>query len=153
MLIQCPRCMARYEVADGLIGPAGKNVRCAKCGMVWLAGRSPVAAPEEPLHWPEPPRREAALEPPASSPPPAGPRADPAPGGIRAAPAARPGPARADDAAPAAARSLVPAAVAGWVATVLVLGAAGWGALAHREAVIAAWPPSERVYLALGLRS
>jgi len=25
--------------------------------------------------------------------------------------------------------------------------------LAHREAVIAAWPPSERVYLALGLGS
>jgi hypothetical protein len=38
------------------------------------------------------------------------------------------------------------------VATVLFLGAAGWGGYAYRDAVMQAWPPSERVYLALGLR-
>jgi predicted Zn finger-like uncharacterized protein len=157
MLIECPRCVARYEVADGLIGPAGKSVRCAKCGMVWVAGRSPVAEPEAPLQWPEPPRRAAGPEaqeaPSPPPPPPAEPREDPALAELRAAQAAKGAP--EDDAIGATARrrSLVAAAVIGWLATIAVLGSAGWGAYAYREAVIEAWPPSERVYLALGLRS
>jgi hypothetical protein len=43
--------------------------------------------------------------------------------------------------------------VIGWIATAAILGSACWGAYAYREAVMQAWPPSERVYLALGLRS
>lgn len=36
MLIVCPRCSARYLVADTVIGPAGRRVRCAACQHVWL---------------------------------------------------------------------------------------------------------------------
>jgi len=156
MLIECPRCTARYEVADALIGPSGKSVRCAKCGTVWLAGRSPVAAADPPLQWPEPPRRPEGAEAPAPVPPPttpAAPREEPALEELRAAQAAK-GVAE-DGGADMAARprSLAAAAVIGWVATVAVLGAAGWGAYTYRDAVMQAWPPSERVYLALGLRS
>jgi len=154
MLIECPRCKARYQVADELIGAAGKKVRCGRCGTVWLAGAPPFAPPEEPLHWPEPPpRREGALEPAEAPAPPPAPHEAPARRGMGDVPAPRLEQAPTGEAAQARPRSLVLAALAGWVATVLVLGAAAWWALAHREAVIAAWPPSERVYLALGLGS
>lgn len=147
MRIECPRCAARYEVADGLIGPAGKSVRCAKCGAVWLAGRSADLAPEPPPQWPEPPQRPVMPPPPPPPPPP--PREDPALAEFGAAQAAK---GRDEAPPPPRPRSLMPAAILGWVATLLLLGAAAWGAYAHRDAVIEAWPPSERVYLALGLR-
>lgn len=152
MLIECPRCAARYDVAEGLIGPAGKSVRCARCAMVWLAGRSPVAEAEPPLQWPEPPQRPATTSPPPPQPELA-PREAPAAADRRVEQVAAETPPAPAAAATPEPRSLVPAATLGWVATLALLAAACWGAYAHREAVIEAWPPSERVYLALGLRS
>lgn len=38
-----------------------------------------------------------------------------------------------------------------WVVSVLVLVLAGWGAVAWRTEAMHAWPPSQRVYSALGL--
>jgi predicted Zn finger-like uncharacterized protein len=35
MLISCPICAARYLVADTVIGPGGRRVRCAACKHVW----------------------------------------------------------------------------------------------------------------------
>jgi predicted Zn finger-like uncharacterized protein len=35
MLISCPNCSARYLVADTVIGPSGRRVRCASCKHVW----------------------------------------------------------------------------------------------------------------------
>jgi predicted Zn finger-like uncharacterized protein len=168
MLIECPRCAARYEVAEGLIGPAGKSVRCAKCGNVWLA-RAVTAAEGAPVQWPEPPQRAAAApDLPPSGPPTAGPSAaeppeDPALAELREAQAARGGDGGGSgkgfarfpappEAPPQAPPRTAGAAVLGWVATLAVLGAALWGAYAYREAVMEAWPPSQRVYLALGLR-
>jgi predicted Zn finger-like uncharacterized protein len=146
MLIVCPRCAARYEVADALIGPAGKSVRCAKCSHVWLARREAASEDETPLSWPEPPRARASVE---AIPPPPPPREDPGLAAFSAA-QARPGPVAVAEAAPG---SLAAVAVIGWLATVAALGVGGWAAYAFRDAVIEAWPPSERVYLALGLRS
>ena len=65
--------------------------------------------------------------------------------------------ARNDDGltAPVRVRRVDPAgagAVLGWLATVAVLAAIGWAAVTWRTDVIAAWPPSQRVYAALGLR-
>lgn len=156
MLIECPRCAARYQVADGLIGPAGKSVRCAKCGNVWLARRPDAPADDAPLQWPESPRRPVRDETAVASPPER--PEDPALAEFRAAQdeAAKPGFARFPEAPPAGQALPKPgasAALVGWVATVILLAAATWGAYAYREAVIEAWPPSERVYLALGLRS
>jgi predicted Zn finger-like uncharacterized protein len=42
-------------------------------------------------------------------------------------------------------------AILAWVASLAVLGGAGWAALRWREAVMAAWGPSRRVYEWLGL--
>ncbi|MCU0984907.1 MAG: zinc-ribbon domain-containing protein [Acetobacteraceae bacterium] len=156
MLIECPRCAARYAVADGLIGPAGKSVRCAKCGNVWLARRQDQPADEAPLQWPESPKRpardEAAIAAEPEKP------EDPALAEFRAAQDegakarfARFPETPADE--PAARPRTASAALIGWVVTIGILGAAGWGAYAYRDAVMQAWPPSERVYLALGLRS
>lgn len=155
MLIECPRCTARYEVADGLIGPAGKSVRCAKCGNVWLARGLDAPTDDAPVQWPESPRRpgrdEAIAEPAQNA-------EDPALAEFRAAEeeAGKRGFAKFPEtpAGETAARNrLASAALIGWVATGLFLAAAAWGAYAYRDAVMQAWPPSERVYLALGLRS
>jgi len=153
MLIVCPNCAARYEVAEGVIGPSGKNVRCARCGTVWLARSAAVIAPETPVPWPEPPVRPRATDLGGPPPSPHSPRPDPGRAERPSAPPAEEARAAgADDRAPRP-RSLAAAALIGWVATVVLLAVAGWGAYAYREAVIAAWPPSERLYLALGLRS
>ena len=37
MIIECPACATRYQVPDGSIGSAGRNVRCAKCKHSWHA--------------------------------------------------------------------------------------------------------------------
>jgi predicted Zn finger-like uncharacterized protein len=37
-LISCPNCSARYLVADTVIGPSGRRVRCASCKHVWHQG-------------------------------------------------------------------------------------------------------------------
>ncbi len=57
------------------------------------------------------------------------------------------------DAAPAAAAGTGTgaAAVAGWLATAVVLGLLLWGGYAGRDAVMRSWPPSARAYAALGL--
>ncbi len=35
MIIACPSCDARYAVEADKIGPAGRTVKCAKCGHAW----------------------------------------------------------------------------------------------------------------------
>ncbi|MDO5529693.1 MAG: zinc-ribbon domain-containing protein, partial [Paracoccus sp. (in: a-proteobacteria)] len=40
MRLQCPRCAAQYEIADELIPDSGREVECAVCAEIWLAGRA-----------------------------------------------------------------------------------------------------------------
>tara|TARA_R110002110_G_scaffold92214_5_gene240196 strand:- start:5240 stop:6121 length:882 start_codon:yes stop_codon:yes gene_type:complete len=54
MIITCPTCSARYVVDPVKIGPAGRTVKCAKCGHAWA---QPAPTPEE--------MAGAAAEPPA----------------------------------------------------------------------------------------
>ncbi|WP_210183226.1 zinc-ribbon domain-containing protein, partial [Methylobrevis pamukkalensis] len=37
MKITCPNCDTSYQLADGAVGPAGRNVRCKRCETVWHA--------------------------------------------------------------------------------------------------------------------
>ncbi|MGC8468896.1 MAG: hypothetical protein ACP5NI_03225 [Acetobacteraceae bacterium] len=39
-----------------------------------------------------------------------------------------------------------------WVASLLLLAGAGWAGVRYRQEIMRAWPPSVRLYLALGLR-
>lgn len=45
MIITCPSCTTRFQIGDNALGPAGRRVRCAKCGENWW--QDPVAAEPE----------------------------------------------------------------------------------------------------------
>ena len=158
MRIVCPECQAAYAVPDALVEP-GKQVRCARCNAEWApVPGAPVAGPIESVVVPAL-RARAAVEPPAAErradvvtdllpapvvPPHGSLRVTSEPSGRRAVPVARP-PGR-DGAAPPATAAWI-----GWALTIVVLVGLLWAAVAWRGAVMAGWPPSARVYGALGL--
>lgn len=37
MILQCPNCNARFMVADALVPPGGRTVKCGKCANQWFA--------------------------------------------------------------------------------------------------------------------
>jgi predicted Zn finger-like uncharacterized protein len=59
VIVSCPACATRFSLDASLLGPNGRNVRCAKCGHRW---KQEPPAPIEPL----PP---VELEAPADEPP------------------------------------------------------------------------------------
>lgn len=89
MILTCPNCAKRYQIADGTIGSAGRTVRCAACGHGWHQAapaeepeRAAVAPLPDPL--PPPPDREADPQPPAAGPTPPPSWAEPPPRAARA---------------------------------------------------------------------
>lgn len=145
--IVCPNCGARYDVAAGVIGAAGRKVRCARCGTVWLARPEPAQG-EMPLPpWPEPPppkvRDLEDGEP--LAPPPRRKEAPPAP-----PPEVTPVE-DATEARPTRARRGGASATIAWVVTLVVIAGAGYGAVRYPHAVIEAWPASARLFTMLGL--
>lgn len=142
--IACPNCGARYDVAAGVIGASGKNVRCARCGTVWLARPEPAEGEALLPQWPEPPPpkvRDLDDEPP---PPPRRREAPPAP------PPALPPVEDEPQMRPRARRGGAGATIA-WVVTLVLIAGAGYGAVRYPHAVIDAWPASARLYTMLGL--
>lgn len=43
MLLVCPECDAKYQIADGAIPEKGRNVRCAACGHYWFQKRDGIS--------------------------------------------------------------------------------------------------------------
>lgn len=35
MILTCPDCATRFSIKAGMLGPAGRKVRCSRCGHVW----------------------------------------------------------------------------------------------------------------------
>ncbi len=137
MRIVCPSCAAAYDVPDERLS-AGRSVRCSGCEARWVPLEQELLAEVQ--------TQTPTQVPPAQLP-------EPVPELVRKLPVlAEAG------VVPAATRTAPPVVgspslvMAGWVLTVLVLGGAGWAGYARRDAVMHVWPPSERVYAALGLR-
>jgi predicted Zn finger-like uncharacterized protein len=135
MRIVCPSCSAAYDVPEGmLIGR--KAVRCARCTKEWQPGEAPaeatVAAPVAAVpalrpavaERPLPPRRSADLGPTAID-------------RLMATPQPKP-------------RSGVALGLA-WLVSILLVAALLAAAYVERATVMAVWPPSVRLYAALGL--
>ncbi len=136
MRVVCPTCNAAYDVPAPVVA-AGRTLRCTACGSQFPAGQA--LPPELPPDLP-----------PSATPPPAG--LVPAPP-LVAAPqvdeAARLLPAQGEP--PAAARAgASPAVLAGWALSLVVLSAGAAAAVAWRQQIMVAWPPSTRAYAALG---
>jgi predicted Zn finger-like uncharacterized protein len=144
MRITCPNCDAAYEVPEALMTGAARPVRCARCATVWR--------PAETAPPPLPPALAAA------------PPADVADASINFAPAtAHPGlgpvprPPLVAEGPPAlrrardGRRSAGLALFAGWVLSLAFLAALVWSGWHWRAAVMEAWPPSIRLYAAIGL--
>ena len=126
MRVACPTCAATYEVPANMFKP-GQMVRCARCAKEWAP--EPAAEAEAPGTVPVAPQttsHDAAMETPA-----------------------RP------ERRPAIDHRLPPPRHVGarvaWVASILLLAALVWAGYSQRTTIMQAWPPSERLYNALGL--
>ncbi len=123
MHIVCPACAAAYEVPLSLLKP-GQAVRCARCAHEW------VPSPAMPV----PPAEVPATAEPAATPP-------------AEAETVRPAPPPAE---PPAARRITALRLA-WVGSIVALVLLGSLAYVERGSIMQAWPPSIRLYAALGL--
>ncbi|MBF9057793.1 thioredoxin [Rhodobacterales bacterium HKCCSP123] len=59
MRLTCPNCSARYEVADSMIPPEGRDVQCSNCSTTWFqpgrrTDQAPQARVERPVREAEP---------------------------------------------------------------------------------------------------
>ena len=146
MRIVCPSCSGAYDVPDSLI-MAGRIVRCARCGGEWVPVQA-AAVDGEPA------------PPPIGDPPPPGSGASTATASLQGS---------ADDTASFAAapprssamdRLALPSARPpsrfrlrlAWLLSLALLGLLGWAAYEWRTQIVAAWPPSARVYAAFGMQ-
>ncbi|MEJ0019349.1 MAG: zinc-ribbon domain-containing protein [Acetobacteraceae bacterium] len=131
MRIACPSCSATYDVPDSLV-PAGRIVRCARCGSEWTPQSHTLAPPVE-------------ADPPPDPPPPAtnGSATHVVATARRSAMdrlAANP--------APSFPSVRLRLAWAGSVVLLLLLAAAAY---TWRGPIVEAWPASARAYAAFGL--
>ena len=148
MLIQCPDCAAAFEVPERLLVDPTRPLRCSQCRTVFPIPES--AAPKT-KGWE---RAEPVAAPPPRPPPAARPVAEQEPPAAQAmAPEAPAEPLVARDSPPEPANDGVSSRRlrAAWVASILVLILGGVGAIAKRAEIMEAWPPSARVFSALGL--
>ena len=125
MRLVCPSCSVAYEVPDSLV-PAGRAVRCARCAGEWTPVAVEVAeAAPEPQQEPSPGVREPDPPPPFTA---------------MERLAAHPAVSQPD--------RLLRAA---WALSVLLLVAVLAGGYVWRGEIMHAWPPSARMYAALGI--
>lgn len=150
MILTCPQCSTRYQTDAAKFQPAGRNVRCAKCGHVW---HQDAPAPEPDLE------SEAIA---AEAPP--EPVADTLIGTQEAvAPLSRP---QNFTPSPVMMRerlqtsytepSKLPmrlAVGAGWLGLIAIILLIGWSALRFRQQIAAVWPQSASLYSAVGLKA
>jgi predicted Zn finger-like uncharacterized protein len=131
MLVTCPNCAAGYDVPENLLSGGGRKLKCARCATQFLAAGAevvplvePILDAPVPIPVEPPPLRAPVL---AEKPPQSTPRRD------------------------HSALLQVACAMLAWVASLGAAGGLSWAVIDQREAVMQAWQPSQRAYLALGL--
>jgi len=131
MILTCPACDTRYQADEANFPPAGRKVRCAKCGHVWhQQGSAPAPEPDVAALAPEAPEPEPSLS------------------RTRAfAPRTLSEPEREPLALGAMA-----AVAAGWIALIAVVLVIGYAAVKYRQEIAMIWPQSAGVYSSLGLK-
>jgi predicted Zn finger-like uncharacterized protein len=148
VILTCPQCSTRYQTDAAKFQPAGRNVRCAKCGHVW---HQDAPAPEPDLDS-DIIAAEAPPEPVAATPM-ASQEAE--------APLSRPQtftPIMARDRAHPSfdEPSRLPmrlAIGAGWLGLIVIIVLIGWSALRFRQQIATVWPQSASLYSAVGLKA
>jgi predicted Zn finger-like uncharacterized protein len=174
MIISCPNCTTRFNLNAELLGDTGRNVKCAKCMHRWFAatptkGTAAAVPPPGPVAAPAAPPPAVAPPPPAAPPAPAAPppaaktpRAaapepeDDAPDPIdeepqTEAPPPPPIPSEADIARFQTRPPPPKSTMIGWIALFLVIVALVTSTVFFRRDIAAFYPPSNRLFLAIGL--
>lgn len=148
MIVSCPACATRFSLDASLLGPNGRNVRCAKCGHRWRQ-----QAPEQV----ESLAAEVAASEPGAAPEPAPQQQTMAPGlaallGGQAAATPRPAavvvPPKLKPAAPARQIGLWP-----WVLAAGILCGLAVAAYFYQDPITGMIPGADSVYALLGLAS
>ncbi len=141
MRVSCPACDAAYEIPDDVMA-AGRRLRCARCANEWV----PVAAEDPADLAPPPPVVAAKVEPTTEDLEPAQPSARPPPPLVASPPLIQ------DRAEPEPESRSAARVLAAWTLSVAILVGIAVAAYVFRETVQSAWPPSQLLYAALGLR-
>jgi predicted Zn finger-like uncharacterized protein len=128
MRITCPSCAAEYEVGTTLA--AGRAVRCVRCGAEWAPVPAVAAVPVAEATPPLPDAVDTMTAPAASRP-------------FMAVPIGQRIPDR-----PMPSRNVL---VLAWFGSAVLIVAVLVAAYLFRAAIMQAWPPSARLYGALGL--
>jgi predicted Zn finger-like uncharacterized protein len=132
MILTCPQCETRYQTDAAKFAPAGRTVRCAKCGHAWHQQPENASAPaaadmvgevEPPPDPDDAPPRVAF----AAAPMPIAASAPPPPGRMRA--------------------------LAGWGGLAALILLIGWSVITFRQTIAASWPQSASLYAMLGLET
>jgi predicted Zn finger-like uncharacterized protein len=176
MRIVCPACTASYDVPDAMLG-AGRSVRCVRCLREWLPAPPAAAAVSDPLPEQRTSWREAGqpspeafavagdpdlgVEPDAGRPQRGASQGEASVATVASSPHQPAGPRSPNDAHAWRDVLLAPDAGTaaagrgdgwlGWLASLVLLAALAWAAISYRGEVQRAWPPSMRLYAALGL--
>lgn len=141
MRIACPSCAAEYNVPERLLAGAPRMLRCSRCGTEFpLPVVEPAPPPPEPAPEPVPeraPEPEPEPVPPAHEP-------EPQPGSPALVVPERTPVAVEDGGAS-------PALLRAWAASLLALAAGVVALVLFRGGLMEAWPPSVRLFAALGL--
>lgn len=140
MILTCPACATRYQADESNFLPAGRNVRCAKCGSVWhQSAPEPEGEPEPVFVAPEPP-------PPSASEPP------PREQAYMQSPSFEVEPQEQIPQTPSLwpRRLLLGVGCAGLAAIVVLIG---WTATVYRQQIVAKWPQSASFYSKLGIQT
>ncbi len=145
MILTCPQCQTRYQTDAAQFSPAGRKVRCAKCGTVWH--QSPPEPEPEPVPVPIPARAAAATVAAAPNTYMAPPSAFAAPAGGYAPPPPQP---RTEMRSPTAWVENL-AIAGGWAGLVAIILVIGWTSLRFKQEIATLWPQSSSVYAALGV--